>query len=255
MANIVPGVLWQPIDYSGHGMRRKGRGAVAHVAVAESASLRPAAGGNSWHFYLPRSGPAIQYIDLDRCAYAQLDGNATMVSWESQGGVINADGEPWTDNQVEWGARILAHLSETEGVPLQVMPDSLPTSRGLGYHRLGIDPWRVPGGEKWSSAFGKLCPGAAKIAQIPRIVARAKQITNPAPEEDDLPFTEADLRRFISEELDKKLDSDARMEKPWNRLGMVLRNRGDDASLSKIGGRVKALWDAVQGGDTPPPAT
>jgi hypothetical protein len=247
VANIVPGVLWQPIDYSGHGMRRKGRGAVAHVAVSESATLRPTAGGNSWHFYLPRSGPAIQYIDLDRCAYAQLDGNATMVSWESQGGVINPDGEPWTDNQVEWGARILAHLAATEGVPLQVMPDSLPTSKGLGWHRLGIDPWRVPGGERWSGARGKLCPGAAKIAQIPRIVARATEIASAG---EGLDVDEATLRRIISEELDKKLDTASRMETAWNRLGMVLRNRGGDASLTSIGAAVKALL----GGSQPPPA-
>jgi hypothetical protein len=194
MPNIVPGVVWSPIDYSGYPRRRKGRGACAHVAVVNSATLRPS-GGNSWHFYLPKAGPAIQYVDLDYVAYAQLEGNATMVSWESQGGVTNADGEPWTDNQCEWAARIYAHLMVTEGAPAQLMPDSRSTSRGLGCHRLGINPWRVSGGETWSSSNGKLCPGAAKIAQLPRILSRAIQITT-GNEEFDMASSE-ELKNLI----------------------------------------------------------
>lgn len=197
MANIVPGVRWEPISLAGVPRRRKGRGFCLHVAVSNAPALRP--GSNAtWHFYLPKQGQAIQYVDLDYVAYAQLDGNPTMVSAESQGGMVDADREPWTDNQCEWAARILAHLHRTEGTPLQVMPDSRPESRGLGYHRLGVDPWRVAGGERWSSSRGKLCPGAAKIAQVPSIVARAAALVNGTTEEDPLAaLTESEQRELL----------------------------------------------------------
>jgi hypothetical protein len=197
MPNLVPGARWEPISLAGVPRRRKGRGFCLHVAVSNAPALRP--GSNAtWHFYLPKQGQAIQYVDLDYVAYAQLEGNPTMVSAESQGGMVDADREPWTDNQCEWAARILAHLHKTEGTPLQVMPDSRAESKGLGYHRLGIDPWRVGAGERWSSSRGKLCPGAAKIAQVPSIVARATQLVNGTTEEDPLAaLTESEQRELL----------------------------------------------------------
>jgi hypothetical protein len=179
MPNLVPGARWEPISLAGVPRRRKGRGFCLHVAVSNAPALRP--GSNAtWH------------------SYAQLEGNPTMVSAESQGGMVDADREPWTDNQCEWAARILAHLHKTEGTPLQVMPDSRAESKGLGYHRLGIDPWRVGAGERWSSSRGKLCPGAAKIAQVPSIVARATQLVNGTTEEDPLAaLTESEQRELL----------------------------------------------------------
>ena len=180
MANIVPGVVWQPIDVGSRAKRRKGRGLVGHVAVSSSKNLVPgplSSRNADWHFYLPKSGPAIQYIDLDLQCWATGAGNGSLVAFESEGGlgtsaVLNA--EPWTDNQLTWAARILRHLHDTEGVPLEVMPDSRPSSRGFATHRLGINPWRVADGEVWSSAYGKECPGNAKVAQAAEIVRRAK---------------------------------------------------------------------------------
>jgi hypothetical protein len=113
---------------------------------------------------------------MDLQCWATSAGNASLVAFESEGGlgssaVLNA--EPWTDNQLNWAARILRHLHDTEGVPLQVMPDSMPGSRGFATHRLGISPWRVAGGEVWSSANGKECPGTAKHNQRGEVVRRA----------------------------------------------------------------------------------
>src|SRR5690606_19929843 len=59
-----------------------------------------------------------------------------------------------------------------------------PSSHGVSWHRLGIDgnfpggllKGRVSGGLKYSNARGKVCPGDAKIRQIPGILERAKQI-------------------------------------------------------------------------------
>jgi hypothetical protein len=185
MANLVPGFVWHPIDVGNRARRAKGRGLIAHVAVSESAMLVPsgtaATRSADWHFYLPKSGPGYQFIDLDLQCWATAAGNTTLPAFESQGGVNGAQTEPWTGNQIELAAQILAHLHKTEGTPLQLMPNSLPGSKGLAPHRWGISPWRVLGGEVWSSSNGKVCPGDAKVAQLPLIVLRAAAIVHGSP--------------------------------------------------------------------------
>jgi hypothetical protein len=116
-----------------------------------------------------------QYVDTQYRAPAQLEGNSSMISIETQGGVDNIDTEPWTAAQVERLASIARWTHQVHGIPLVRMANSLPETRGIGYHRLGIDPWRVDGGELWSRAYGKVCPGNGKIAQIPHIIERANQ--------------------------------------------------------------------------------
>jgi hypothetical protein len=64
-------------------------------------------------------------------------------------------------------------------------PDSKPFSRGIAYHRQGIDgnfgpfqfPGRVSGGEVWTETFGKVCPGDRRITTLlNRIIPRAVRI-------------------------------------------------------------------------------
>lgn len=193
MTNLVPGFRWEPVDVGNRAQRRKGRGLVGHVYVSNRDNERPgpvATRNADWHFYLPKVGVGIQQIDLDLQSWSSFNGNADTASFESQGGVGNAaavNSEPWSADQIESAAQILAHMHRTEGVPLQVMPNSLPGSRGFGYHRLGIDPWRVSGGQKWSTSRGKLCPGDAKIAQAPQIVARAAELVGGSPVQEPAP--------------------------------------------------------------------
>lgn len=189
MTVVVPGALWLPVDVGNRAARRKGRGFIAHVAVSESPRLvpgplstRPA----DWTFYFPKDPTPtgqrfIQQIDFDLQCWSSVAGNATCPAGESQGGVNNPNGEPWTDNQAESIAIVYAFGMEHEGWPDQLMPDSRPGSRGLGWHRLGIDPWRVSGGELWSSSRGKVCPGDAKIAGMPMILARARELFHGSP--------------------------------------------------------------------------
>ena len=187
--NIVPGALWRPIDVGNRARRVKGRGLIGHVAVSGSTLLLPgplSTRASDWTFYLPKepypTGERFaQLIDLDLQCWSSGAGNLTCPAFESQGGLgttVQVNAEPWTPNQVESAAIILAHLNRTEGTPLQDMGNSLASSRGFGVHRYGIDPWRVSGGEVWSSARGKSCPGDAKVRQIPQIIARAIQIVN-----------------------------------------------------------------------------
>jgi hypothetical protein len=195
--NLVPGFIWHPVDVGARARRVKGRGHVAHVAVSGSTLLVPpplSTRSADWHFYLPKVGTGVQMIDLDLQSWSSYQGNTDTTASEAQGGLGTAadvNAEPWSDDQAESLAQILAHLHRTEGVPIQVMPDSRPGSRGLGYHREGIDPWRVAGGQLWSTHPGKLCPGDRKAAMIPAIVTRAAQLVaqpTPTPEDNMVPL-------------------------------------------------------------------
>jgi hypothetical protein len=192
MANIFPGAIWKPMpNQASRPKRRKGRGVGYHIAVYEGSSIYNInlGTGNDAHLYVRRDGTAEQNVDLDLQAWAGADGNGSMIWVETQGGTTAADVKSgqWTGPQFETLARIAAWAHNTEGVPLQVMPDSRSTSRGLATHRLGIQHslgigavpgWLISGGERWSKVIGKECPGDARVGQVPSLVTRAQQIAN-----------------------------------------------------------------------------
>lgn len=135
------------------------------------------------HFSTWKNGKIGQSRDTAFRSAANLDGNHRVISIENEDA---AQDVPLSGEQVEACAQILAWAHKTHGVPLQLCPDSKPGSRGLAYHRQGIDgnfggmrfPGRVAGGEVWSESFGKTCPRDKRIAQLPLILARAKEIVN-----------------------------------------------------------------------------
>lgn len=169
----MPGAVRSPFPTPGRARRRKGRGVAYHVAVSEAESLRPWPGAD-WHFYVSKKGTIYQFIDTDLQSWTTGAGNSSMIGVETEGGVHNPETEPWTDAQLDALARIARWAHETEGIPLRLMKSSHPSERGLGWHKLGVRPWVVPGGELWSSAYGKICPGRAKIAQMPEVLRRAQ---------------------------------------------------------------------------------
>lgn len=178
-----PGAIRKEIKKFRTPIRTQSRAFVLHVAVSEADSLYGFFSGAqvASHFYVRKDGTVEQYVNTRYQAPANLYGNATCISAESEGGVRNANSEPWTDAQVKALAQLSKWLNETHGIPLQVMPNSRPESRGIGYHRLGVNPYRVSGGELWSSAYGKICPGQGKINQVDNIVAMAKGTSVPRP--------------------------------------------------------------------------
>ena len=169
-----------------------------HVAVSESSSLFNQfnqSGQASSHFYVRRDGSSEQYVDTSLQAEADLDGNDATISIETQGGVNDADNEPWTDAQLTALAQIFAWAMATHGIRNQLASSSQTndSSKGLSWHRLGIDGnfpslpnpcagrGQRGGGMKYSSSGGKLCPGCGKINQIPEIFARAGGGGTPQP--------------------------------------------------------------------------
>lgn len=172
-------------------------GVVEHIAVSNGLSLFTqfnTPGQPSSHFYVRKAGPQgedtgmadfEQYVDTGYQAPAQLDGNHRMISCETQGGVGADLNVGWTVAQLNRLAWIAWQCSVRHGFPLKAMTTSRPTARGIGYHRLGVNPWRVSDGELWSSANGKVCPGDARVKQIPSIITKAIALTTSTPDLED----------------------------------------------------------------------
>jgi hypothetical protein len=146
------------------------------------------------HFSTRADGHIFQSRDTAYRSAANYRGNHRVIAIENDDhgpeyGVWNTrDGHAvprFTVAQVEAVAQICAWAHRTHGVPLVLCPNSLPTSRGIAYHRQGIDGnWtgyayggRVTGGELWSESGGKVCPGDRRIRQlIEEIIPRAREI-------------------------------------------------------------------------------
>lgn len=173
--------LWRPLKVNFTARpRRRTDGIILHVAVSEAASLHgwfsdPKAYASS-HLYVRRDGKVEQYIDLDHISWASKDGDARCISVETQGGAL---GE-WTDAQLKSLARIVRETSKHYGYPLRVMGSSR-GERGVGYHLLGVPATKAQkeagvsqtGGELWSGAVGKVCPGPDRVKQMGKVVALA----------------------------------------------------------------------------------
>jgi hypothetical protein len=144
------------------------------------------------HFSTWANGRLGQSRDTAFRSAANLDGNHRVISCENEDHGARFGGTPrlprWvplTPEQVEANARAYAWSHKVHGIPLQLCPNSRPSSRGLAYHRQGIDgnwggfqfPGRVAGGEIWTSSPGKLCPVDIRIAQLPTILEIAKKMT------------------------------------------------------------------------------
>lgn len=179
------------------------------VCIHTIVGLAPA---HAAHFSVHHDGRIDQSRDTRFRSGANLDGNPRVIAIENEdhgpafGRWDTDDGHavpPFTTAQIEANAQILAWAHQTHGIPLVLCPNSRPTSRGLAYHRQGIDgnfgdyafPGRVTGGESWTKSRGKVCPGDKRIAAREKILTRAKQIIvgipTPQPPEDDLTKDEA----------------------------------------------------------------
>lgn len=143
------------------------------------------------HFHVADDGTVEQYIDTARRSSADYSGGDRTISIETAGGLGADLNKGWSPEARESIAQVLAWAHKTHGIPLRLMSSSRKTEKGIGYHRLGVPATRTQkllgrsqtGGELWSGAVGKVCPGAARQAQVPGIVARAVEIAGgkPAP--------------------------------------------------------------------------
>jgi hypothetical protein len=187
-----PAAIWKPVDrYKPGGsvhtpMPNPGRFCL-HTAVSSGDSLFAlfnTPGNPVAHFYVREDGKVEQYVDTATRASANLDGNHDTIaveSWDDAG-----HRQTWTDAQVEACAKLAVWVHTKHGIPLDPC-DASPGSRGITWHRKGIDG-NFPAGllsgrktgstdEHWSNSTGKTCPFDGKIhGTVERIIPRAKAI-------------------------------------------------------------------------------
>lgn len=194
MALIYPGAVHRPTGDNG-AMGRIPDVTSLHIAVtrAETSVFGWQQSAKACHGFTGKGGYFEQYVSFDRRVAGTLNGNGHVVTLESYDGLqpmsnpyreigiggiygTSANTGRWDAGQCERTSDILAWQSLTYGLNLRVMNSSRPGETGVGPHRLGVDPWRVSGGEVWTAHPGKPCPGDLRIQQIPGIVARAIEI-------------------------------------------------------------------------------
>ena len=162
------------------------------------------------HFTTSADGRIFQARDTRFKSAANFNGNYRVISIENQ----DKDGPfpawevpnvpPLTPEQIEACALICAWVCQEHDIPFEPCPDSRKGSRGIGYHRQGIPgnfgtfafPGKLPDGELWTDLslgnFGKVCPGDARIRQIPQIIKRARILAGIDLMEDDMQLIKGD---------------------------------------------------------------
>lgn len=219
----MPVSVWKPLPRpSGTRMARYDL-VVIHTMVGSLTGtdgyFRKLTNGVNSHFGTGGGGEIWQWVDTAVRSGANGAGNHRAITIENAdmgpgfGAWNTRDGNAvpaFTPQQIEANAQICAWAHRVHGVPLVLADTSRPSARGIGFHRLGVNPHRVPDGELWSSSYGKTCPAPRRIAQIPQILARAKQIVGgpvtilPAPKpaplpEEDMPFKPEEIRSLASD--------------------------------------------------------
>jgi hypothetical protein len=224
--------------------------------------------GTFSHFGMDAAGAVWQWQDTRYRAAANYAGNHRIISVETAdhgppfAPWTGEDVPAWTAEQVEALARLVAFLCTAHDIPCELIPDSRAGRRGVGYHRQGIDgaypDHRVPDGEVWSTLRGKVCPGARRIAQIPRVIARARELLQQEGDAMPLPtdrtLTDRDLQTVRDATWQAPIDdvtAPGARPQAWEHLQWA---NGHAAYARAAAERAEAKVDAVLAslGNTPP---
>ncbi len=141
------------------------------------------------HFGLAANGHFEQWMPIDRAAASDLEGNNYTISVEveDKGPFFpvwsGSDVPAMTGNQVVVLRLFTRWLIQEDWVPPRIANTSC--ERGLGYHRLGIDPYRVSNCPKFSQHRGKACPGDRRINQYLHDIFPFALDATPTPEDDE----------------------------------------------------------------------
>lgn len=163
---------------------------VGTLAGTDSMFRRDGYGGTESHFGTSADGDCIQWQDTDFQADANLEGNDDAISIENEDwGIDGWKGQgpvpPFTVKQLNKLVVLCTRICLEHDIPPRELTDSEDASKGIGTHRLGIDPYRKHG-EHYSESYAKSCPGDARIKQvntiiIPRVQQAVKDAKNPVP--------------------------------------------------------------------------
>lgn len=195
------------------------------------------------HFGLGYEGDLGQFIGTETRADANAGANRRAdgtgaVSIETASNLQGSD--PWTAEQVEELILLGVWLHEQHGIPLRICRTH--DDPGYGYHSM------FP---QWSTS-GTACPGAARIKQFrevvfPGIVARAKGVSTPPAQEEDVALTDDEIKRIgrqvVTGANGAKSPDDPTLE--WavsSFLGLTLKaTRRIEAELAAVEAKVDSL--------------
>ena len=167
-----PGSTSRPVSSHG-GPASSHMGLVVHITTNDFDPYgffsNPANQASS-NYWVAADGAVSEYVDPALTAWAQANGNGSFVSVETSG----KPGTPMTDAQITAVAALYAWGHATYGWPLQLT--NSPSIPGLGWHGMGGSGW---GGHSD-------CPGDARRAQLPLVLARAVNGAPIAPEDIDM---------------------------------------------------------------------
>jgi len=155
---------------------REVRGLIVHIAEGYydgtiAWERNPAADVSSQFIGGREDGQRAQMVEVSDRAWTQRSGNDGWLSIEEEGFTLGhrlhkPGWEKLTAAQIEFTAQLFARIHQRYGVPLQLAKS--PADRGLGYHSMGAEH-----GYDWGH---RDCPGEPIKAQLPIILARAKEI-------------------------------------------------------------------------------
>lgn len=186
-----PDATQRPLGSQGQSRQHKHHKIILHTMVGSlwgtDSYFRSGNGagysGTESHFGMGGDGEVLQWQDTDYTADAQLEGNDDCISIETAdhgpefSSWSGSDVPAWTDAQVDSLVKLVAWLCKTHDIPCVLITNTNDSTKGIGYHRQGVDPYRTHG-ELYSNSYGKVCPGDRRVAQIPEIIKRANQILN-----------------------------------------------------------------------------
>lgn len=201
-----------------------------HQAVSNSLSLFGYFSGvkDCSHFYINEYGGLEQYIDtyyMSAADYQGSDATVSVETWDGGGNVLT-----WNEAQLSMLVRLFIWITDTHpSIPRRLATSSAygAPSKGLSWHRLGVDSyptlykpgWRQPNGMKYSKSRGKTCPGDGRIAQMPEIMARVHG-TNPAPAPTPVPVP----------------PPEPEPEKENDEMGIIIRDEVSGRAIHVVGG-------------------
>lgn len=183
-------------------------GVILHVDAGNSGSLYSyfanKSGGIESHFHIRKDGGVEQYRDTTYEADANYKGNSFRKNGRTYGFIsVETQGlemEEWNENQLREIKELLLWAHRIHGIPLRVCPAW--DEAGIGYHIM----FGSPGA--WTNV-SKSCPGPKRIKQFNSILvpwmktALMKPDPVQPPVEDDMPFTEAQIRALVQAELEE----------------------------------------------------
>lgn len=146
------------------------------------------------HYQCDLDGTLWRFLDESEKGVASYRAEGFCISIETQdygSKQSSIEVQPWTPAQIESLARVCADAHVRWGVPLR-WADAWDGS-GIGHHTM----WGAP--SNWTTVRGKTCPGAARKAQVPQIIARAIELVTPLPPPPPppLPFGDDDMIALI----------------------------------------------------------